>query len=113
VFFSSHILSEVQRLCNRVALIKDGRIIRMEKMSELQENNFKRITIESKSVLSGVTFAIPGVSDLAIHGKSASFIFKGSINAMIHRISGLDLVNVSITEPDLEEIFLHYYAKEE
>ncbi len=112
VFFSSHILSEVQRMCNRVALIKEGKIIRMEKMSDLQENSYKRISIESRSDLSNGTFHIAGVSDLLIKNNSANFIYKGSINAIMKRIAELDLINVSITEPDLEEIFLHYYAKE-
>ena len=42
VFFSSHILSEVQRMCNRVAFIKEGKIIELEKMSTLQENSYKK-----------------------------------------------------------------------
>ncbi len=113
VFFSSHILSEVQRMCNRVALIKEGKIIRIEKMSDLQENSYKRISVEPKSGLTNGMFNIPGVNDYSVKDNTASFIFKGNINTMMKKIAELDIANISITEPDLEEIFMHYYAKED
>ena len=49
ILFSSHILSEVQKLCNRVAIIKEGKIVTVEKISTLQENNYKKFKIETKS----------------------------------------------------------------
>lgn len=113
IFFSSHILSEVQRMCSRVALIKDGRIIKLEKMSTLQENSYKKISIESKSNLTRDTFDINGISNLNMSEKSASFIFKGNINSIMKKLAELDLRNISIEEPDLEEIFMHYYTKED
>lgn len=113
VFFSSHILSEVQKMCSRVAFIKDGKIIKLEKMSTLQEHNYKRISIEAKSGISKETFNIKGISDFEVKGNTASFIFKGNINAMMKKITEIELRNISIDEPDLEEIFLNYYAKEE
>jgi ABC-2 type transport system ATP-binding protein len=113
VFFSSHILSEVQRLCDRVAFIKEGRIIKLEKMSTLQENSYKRISLETKSAVGKEAFDISGVSNLALKGNAIDFIFKGNLNAIMKRISELELRNISIEEPDLEEIFMHYYAKED
>jgi ABC-2 type transport system ATP-binding protein len=113
VFFSSHILSEVQRMCSRVALIKEGRIIKLEKMSALHENNYKSFKIEAKSDITGDYFNISGVSKLEIKGNTADFILKGNINPVMKRIAELELANILIEEPDLEEIFLHYYAKED
>lgn len=112
VFFSSHILSEVQRMCSRVALIKEGRIIRLEKMSDLQNNSYKRFHIETKGVPAKDAFALDGVSNLKMKGKEIDFIFRGDINTIMKRVAGLELRNISIEEPDLEEIFLHYYAGE-
>ena len=112
VFFSSHILSEVQRMCSRVAFIKEGRIIKLEKMSTLQENSYKRFTLETKSPVGKETFEVPGVSDLEVKGKTVSFIFKGNLNAVMHKVAALELRNISIEEPDLEEIFMHYYSEE-
>jgi ABC-2 type transport system ATP-binding protein len=113
VFFSSHILSEVQRMCNRVAFIKDGKIIKLEKMSTLQEHSYKRVSVDSKSMISNETFGINGVSDLEIKGNTANFIYKGNINHIMKRLSEIELRNVSIDEPDLEEIFMNYYTKED
>lgn len=113
VFLSSHILGEVQKMCSRVAFIKDGKIIKLEKMSSLHENNYKRISIEAKSAISKEAFNISGVSDLEVKNNIAHLIFKGNINAIIKIITEIELRNISIVEPDLEEIFLHYYAKED
>lgn len=113
VFFSSHILSEVQRLCGRVAFIKEGRIIKLEKMSTLQENSYKRIKIEAKKDIGRDYFQIGGVSKLEVKGRNAEFIFKGNLNSIMKKITDIDLSNISIDEPDLEEIFMHYYAKED
>lgn len=113
IFFSSHILSEVQRLCSRVAFIKEGRIIKQEKMSDLQENSYKKFDIEARYPLTAELFAQKGISKLEVKGNSASFIFRGNINLVLKQIAQIDLRNLSIEEPDLEEIFLHYYGKEE
>lgn len=113
IFFSSHILSEVQKMCSRVAFIKEGKIIKTEKMSSLQENSYKRFSIEAKSVLNKDEFNINGVSSFEIKNNTAYFIFKGNINTIMKKISELELRNISIEEPDLEEIFMHYYAKED
>jgi len=113
VFFSSHILSEVQKMCSRVAFIKEGKIIKLEKMSTLQENNYKRIKLEAKAAISKDYLQMAGVSKLELKGRSAEFIFKGNINAIMKKITDIELSNISIDEPDLEEIFMHYYTKED
>lgn len=113
VFFSSHILSEVQRLCSRVAFIKEGRIIKLEKMSTLQENSYKKFSLEAKSDINKDFFSINGVSKLDVAANKANFIFKGNINQVMKKLSEIELRNISIEEPDLEEIFMHYYAKED
>ena len=112
VFFSSHILSEVQKMCSRVAFIKKGKIIELEKMSTLQENNYKKIKLEAKNSIAEGYFNISGVSKLEVKGNSADFIFKGNINSIMKKIADIELTNISLDEPDLEEIFMHYYSKE-
>lgn len=113
VFFSPHILSEVQKMCSRVAFIKEGKIIKTEKMSTLQENSYKKFHIEAKSGIEKEAFGINGVSSLEVKNNTASFIFKGNINSIMRKVSEIELRNISIEEPDLEEIFMHYYAKED
>lgn len=112
VLFSSHILSEVQRLCNRVAIIKEGRIVKLEKISTLKENNYKKFRIETISKLDKDYFNITGVSDLEAKDNMVSFLFRGNINSIMKKISEIEIINLWAEEPNLEEIFLHYYEKE-
>ena len=112
VLFSSHILSEVQKLCNRVAIIKEGKIIKLEKMSTLTEDNYKKIKIETREFTAKDDFVIPGVSNLSQENKTISFLFKGNLNTIVRKIAETNIQNVWIEEPSLEEIFMHYYEKE-
>ena len=108
VFFSSHILGEVQRLCSRVAIIKEGSIIKFQDIKTLQEENYKKIRIAAEN-LDETIFSFDGISNLQRENGVLSFFFMGDINQITQIISGINLSDVSIEEPTLEEIFLHYY----
>ncbi|KRF08124.1 ABC transporter [Paenibacillus sp. Soil766] len=112
ILFSSHILSEVQRLCDRVAIIKEGRIVTVEKISTLKENNFKRFKIDTTQELDPHFFRMIGVNNIEVQGQTTSFLFKGNINQVMRKIAQIEIDNLWIEEPDLEEIFMHYYEKE-
>ena len=113
ILFSSHILSEVQKMCNRVAIIKEGKLITVEKISTLEENTYKKFKLEMKLVLDKNYFKMNGVSNLEAKDNVISFLFKGNLNLIMKRISELEITNIWIEEPDLEEIFIHYYVKED
>ena len=113
ILFSSHILSEVQRLCDRVAIIKEGEIVQVEKISQLKQNNYKKFKIETVSPMSGDYFDLPGVNQLDVKGTTTSFIFRGDINTIMQKISTVQITNLWVEEPDLEEIFMHFYQREE
>jgi ABC-2 type transport system ATP-binding protein len=108
VFFSSHILGEVQRLCNRGGIIKEGRIIEVSDIRTLQQNNYKRIYVAADAIPDDY-FDLPGVTNLEPTNGGVRFFYKGDIDAIVARISALDLNDVTIEEPTLEEIFMHYY----
>lgn len=111
ILFSSHILSEVQKLCDRVAIIKDGKIVKIENIKELSKDTHKRFKLELKSEVDRKQFTeLIGVSDLSFKDNDISFLFKGDINGVVKIIANLDLVNLLVEEPDLEEIFMHYYV---
>lgn len=112
ILFSSHILSEVQKLCDRVAIIKEGSIIKLESMSALTEDNYKKVSLEVKNPVDDDFFIFPGVSSLKIEGKAVSFLFRGNINLVTGRLAEIELNNAWIEEPTLEEVFMHYYEKE-
>ncbi len=114
ILFSSHILGEVQKLCDRVAIIKNGKIIKIEKISDLAKNTHKRFKIETAAPIGGKMFAgLKGISDLVTTSNSASFLFRGDINDVMKIAVRLNLTNMLIEEPDLEEIFMHYYQTDE
>jgi ABC-2 type transport system ATP-binding protein len=113
VLFSSHILGEVQKLCDRVAIIKEGSIIKVEQIKTLLENATKRFKLEMTGAPDAARFQIDGVSDLSMTNHSVSFLFRGHINDMTKILAEQDLLDLQVEEPDLEEIFMHYYQKEE
>ena len=107
VFLSSHILSEVQRFCSRAAIIREGRIIASGSVEELTRTNAKRVTVRGTFDPS----SLPDVRDLQISGDTVSFLYGGDINLFLSRLSRHQIVDLSISEPNLEEIFLHYYTE--
>ncbi len=111
VLFSSHILSEVQKLCSRVAIIKEGRLIKLEKMSALTEDNYKKIRLVMRDSTQKEYFVMPGVSNLCQEENEISFLYKGNPNDIIRKISQVSVSNILIEEPSLEEIFMHYYDR--
>ncbi len=108
IFFSSHILGEVQKMCNRVAIIKEGSIINIQDIKTLQKDNYKKIRIEADD-LDEKRFNIDGVTNMAKDNGAISFFYKGNINTITKLISEKEVSDVTIEEPTLEEIFIHYY----
>ncbi|XMB72910.1 ABC transporter ATP-binding protein [Mycoplasmatota bacterium WC30] len=108
VLFSSHILSEVQQLCNRVAIIKDGEILSIQDIKSIKNDNYKKFTFRGKSLNNG-KFNIEGVTELKEREDKVSFLFKGDVNKIVKIVSALKLTDITIEEPTLEEIFMHYY----
>lgn len=112
ILFSSHILGEVQKLCKRVAIIKEGKIIKLENIADLTENTYKRIKIETMYPVMANYFKTDGVNNLVIEGNNVSFIFKGNINPVLKKLADTEVVNIVIEDPTLEEIFMHFYDKD-
>jgi ABC-2 type transport system ATP-binding protein len=108
VFFSSHILGEVQRLCTRVGIIREGSIAEISDIRTLQQNNYKKIGITAAG-LDAALFDLPGMTNLQSENSTLHFFFKGDINAVLEKISTIQVTDVTIEEPTLEEIFMHYY----
>lgn len=110
VLFSSHILSEVQRICDRVAIIKEGRIVTVQKIGELRQNAYKNVSFTVKHGSLPAEFAIEGAQRLEVNGSDVSFIYKGNVNLLLKEIAKFPLDNVDVTEPSLEDIFMHHYV---
>jgi len=109
IFLSSHVLSEVQRLCDRVAILREGTLVNVQSMEELRGNGYKKISLTTKGPTPENFFSFPGVANLEQAGTAASFMFSGNTMTIIGRLHQLELEDIFIEEPSLEEIFLHYY----
>ncbi len=111
IFFSSHILSEVQNYCRSAAFIKDGRIIMSDKVENLEQTGTKKITVSGISDISRLT-ALAGItpadSDAGLEDVQ-SFFYKGDLNLLLSTLSAESVKDITITEPSLEEIFMNYY----
>lgn len=109
IFLSSHVLSEVQKLCSRAAVLREGKLVGIQSIRELRENGYRKISLTVKNSIQKNFFDRPGVANLRQDKNSASFMFSGSAGTIINMLHQLDLEDILIEEPSLEEIFLHYY----
>lgn len=111
IFFSSHVLSEVQRLCHRVAIIKGGRILKVEDMETLRNNQFRNVRINFAEKVPKLN--IPGILNSHQENHTLHLFFKGDVNELVRELGRHQLNSLWLEEPTLEEVFMHYYEKEE
>jgi len=107
VLFSSHILTEVQKICDRAAIIREGRIVTVENIAQLRANAYKKVEFTTQEELGEIS--LPGMAQVEKENSHISFLYKGNLNELLSVIGQHKLENVNISEPSLEEIFLHYY----
>lgn len=106
IFLSSHVLAEIQKHCTRAAIIREGRIIACDSVEELSRTSAKRVQIQG---LADVTL-LGGIRDLQQTESGSSFLYSGDIRHLLQVLAAGEIRDLSISEPDLEEIFLHYYG---
>lgn len=92
-FLSSHVLSEVRRYCRNVAFIKEGKLICVDAVENLTKSGLRRVKVREG-------------------GQEREFVYTGEMKALIHQLGGMELEDVLIEEPSLEELFMHYYERE-
>ena len=105
VFLSSHVLSEIQRNCTRAAIIREGRIIACDRVEALSKTNAKRISVQGQVSLD----SLEEIRDLKENDGIFSFLYGGDIHRLHETLSAGTITDLSISDPDLDEIFLHYY----
>jgi ABC-2 type transport system ATP-binding protein len=109
VFFSSHILSEVEKLCHRVAIIKEGKIIREDDISHLKSTQLSRVNLHLSEKGKTPDLKTPGIIELQETMDGLTFLFKGDNSSLLRELANLPIGRINIEEPDLEEVFIHYY----
>ena len=105
IFLSSHILSEVQNNCINAAIIREGRIVACESVEKLSRTRSRRVVVRGRVDLS----SLEGIKDLSINQDCISFLYNAPIKPLLERLSGSEIRDLNISEPSLEEIFMHYY----
>ena len=107
IFFSSHVLSEIQRMCDRAAIIRDGKIIAVEDISTLLSKQMKMVRL----VTTSVNNIILPVGALNHHqsGQKLTFDYVGPTQDLVTWLSSQSIIDVTLSEPDLERIFMNYY----
>ncbi len=108
ILLSSHVLSEIQRNCSRAAIIRDGRIIACDNVDVLSKTSAKRVTVHGAVDLKQLS----GIRDRRDSGDSVSFLYSGDMNSLLCALSSGQVNDLTVSEPDLEEVFLHYYEKD-
>ena len=114
VFISSHQLPEVEHLCDRVGIIREGRLLAVESIASLKERALRRLEIDFGSEVPLEAFAnLPGVRDLTVDGEILRCTVMGSLDALVKTAAQFEVRNVRSVETSLEEIFLAYYGAAE
>lgn len=108
VFLSSHVLSEVQKYCAHAAVIREGRLLASDSVEHLGHTDAKRVTVRGMHDLPEMSHA----KDIRFAEDSISFLYDGKPAELLKMMSSWPIDDITITEPDLEEIFMHYYEKE-
>ncbi len=108
ILFSTHILSEVKKLCDRIGIIKDGELVKISDVVSLADDSFSIVTIVGAEYKK---MRLP-MKDIIIkeeNKKMIKFIYKGNINDLIQVLSDVKIEHLTVEEPDIEDIFMNYY----
>ena len=112
IFLSSHVLSEIQHYCTKAAIIREGKIIVSDTVEALAKTNTRRVNITGGEDIYPVLIeeVSSQIKDLQRGSKGIAFLYTGDMNELLRIISQSTIQDIRITEPDLEEIFMHYYV---
>lgn len=111
VFLSSHVLSEVEHICQRVGIIRHGRLVKVASLDELHEMHVRRVDVEFAGPAQPEIFErLPGVENVQANQHRVTFTVHGSFEPVADALAGHHVVNLASHEPSLEELFLTYYA---
>jgi ABC-2 type transport system ATP-binding protein len=115
VFLSSHTLSEVQRVADRVGIIRHGHLIALESVASLRSKAMRTVELEFGSPVDAAVFeSVPGVREVTVEDHRAVLSYDGKMEVLLKTVADrYDVVDITTQEADLEEIFLTYYRDEE
>lgn len=110
VFFSSHNLPEVEKVCQRVAIIRKGELVALETLENLKQKRYRKLKLVLKEPLENLQ--LPGAQLLNQTGREYTFLVKSDLETLLRRLAELPVADIVFPEPDLEEVFLAYYREQ-
>jgi ABC-2 type transport system ATP-binding protein len=110
VFFSSHVLSEVEELCDRVAMVREGRLLLAGPVEELRRGRSRRVEVRFAEPVEPARYAVDGVGDVEVDGLRHRFTVAGEPRALLAALAALPVEDVAIEPPSLEDAFRHLYG---
>ena len=112
VFLSSHILPEVEALCDRVGIIRDGRLVEVDDVAAVKARAVRHVVARFASPPDASwAEGVPGVSDVKVDGAELSCAVRGGTGALVKALAARDLVDLATREPTLEEVFMAFYRE--
>ena len=111
VFLSSHNLGEAERACDRVAIIREGRIVAVESVESLTQRHVHAVDLVLAEPPADGIFDLEGVEVEASHGADVRLLVRGDLNPLLRRLATLDVREMALTVPDLEDVFMTYYEQ--
>ncbi|MFA9428326.1 ABC transporter ATP-binding protein [Natronorubrum sp. A-ect3] len=112
IFLSSHILSEVQRVCDRVGIIREGKLVALEDIEVLLERGGKQVWVHLAEPVDREQFTTDDMIDVEVVDSTVRFTYTGEYNALIAHLARFDIEDIDIGDPQLDDIFKHYYGDE-
>lgn len=111
IFLSSHNLSEVKKICDRVGIIKDGKLLKVDKIEDLNKNQPIIVSIRGSNSKK-INLPVKDMNITKMNKDEIKFVYKGDINKLLKLISEVQIDHITIEEPTLEDIFMNYYKGE-
>ena len=108
VFLSSHVLSEIKRYCDRAAIIREGRVLLIDSVSNLAHTGVKRVSVRGISEMPG----LDGISGVKEEQDQISFLYSKDVRELLSALGATDITDVNISDPELDEVLMAYYTKE-
>jgi len=110
VFLSSHVLSEVERSCSRVGIVRNGRLIVTQSVDDLKRTHAKRVEVDFEEPVESKGFCLPGVQSLQVQGTKLTFTLVENTQNILKAVARSAIKNITIKDATLEEVFMEYYS---
>jgi ABC-2 type transport system ATP-binding protein len=111
VFMSSHVLSEVERVCDRVGVIRDGRLVLLSTVDDVRRMAPRRVSVSFYEDVAESPGALEGAEVVSANAREWQFVVKGTMAPVVRRLAGLPVLDLDVTEPRLEDVLLSFYRK--